>query len=133
MTRFPDDQMTRFLFSCVPFTRQSQPRCRVIIRARFSAVSYKYYVLLNSLLLLCGVCAPAAAQESTAATVQGTVFNKVSGAPVNHAHVMYIKSAAGANDNLTPISTDTDSEGHFLIQVEPGTYRLCVERPGFAR
>ena len=65
--------------------------------------------------------------------MQGTVFNKVSGAPVNHAHVMYIKSAAGANDNLTPISTDTDSEGHFLIQVEPGTYRLWVERPGFAR
>ena len=96
-------------------------------------MSYKYYVLFISILLLCGFCAQAAAQESTAATVQGTVFNKVSGAPVNHAHVMYIKSAAGANDNLTPISTDTDSEGHFLIQVEPGTYRLWVERPGFAR
>lgn len=96
-------------------------------------MSYRYYVLLNSILLLCGFGAHATAQESTAATVQGTVFNKVSGAPVNHAHVMYIKSAAGANDNLTPISTDTDSEGHFLIQVEPGTYRLWVERPGFAR
>ncbi|PYP89815.1 MAG: hypothetical protein DMG65_12915 [Candidatus Angelobacter sp. Gp1-AA117] len=119
--------------SVVPLTRQSRLRCRVIIRAGFRAVSYRYYVLLNSILLLCGFCAQAAAQENTPATVQGTVFNKVSGAPVNHAHVMYIKSAAGAHENPTPISTDTDSEGHFVIQVEPGTYRLWVERPGFAR
>ena len=96
----------------------------------FPAVSYRYYVLLICILLL---CAQLPAQEPTAATLQGTVLNKLSGAPVNHAHVMYIKSAAGPNETLTPISTDTDSEGHFLIQLEPGSYRLWVERPGFAR
>jgi hypothetical protein len=31
------------------------------------------------------------------------------------------------------VSTDTDLEGHFSLQLAPGTYRLWVERNGFAR
>lgn len=67
---------------------------------------------------------------SSAALLEGSVVNKVTGSPVRHAHVMYIK-VPGANS--MPISTDTDSDGHFSVSVEAGSYRLWVERPGFAR
>ena len=67
---------------------------------------------------------------SSAALVEGSVVNKVTGAPVRHAHVMYIKVSSA---NSGPISTDTDSDGRFSITLEAGSYRLWVERPGFAR
>lgn len=69
---------------------------------------------------------------SSVGLVEGTVVNRVTGAPLKHAHVIYIK--AGASSELpSPISTDTDGDGHFAIQLEPGNYRLWVEKPGFAR
>ncbi|HET9363535.1 MAG TPA: carboxypeptidase regulatory-like domain-containing protein, partial [Candidatus Angelobacter sp.] len=40
-------------------------------------------------------------------------------------------SAAG--QPASPISSDTDASGHFSLQLAPGTYRLWVERNGFAR
>ena len=67
---------------------------------------------------------------SSAAVLEGTVVNKVSGASVRHAHVMYIKLPGG---NSSAVSTDTDSDGRFSISLEAGSYRLWVERPGFAR
>lgn len=70
--------------------------------------------------------------SSSAALLEGTVVNKVSGVPLKHAHVLYIK--AGANTDLPfPISVDTDVDGHFAVQVEPGTYKVWVEKAGFAR
>ena len=71
--------------------------------------------------------------QSNFAVLQGSVTNKITGAPVNHAHVMYIKVATGSSEAQSPISTDTDAQGNYTIQVEPGPYRLWVERPGFAR
>jgi hypothetical protein len=47
--------------------------------------------------------------------------------------VIYNKSEAGASGVSSPISTDTDSQGRFSVQLAPGSYRLWVERNGFAR
>lgn len=67
------------------------------------------------------------------ASIAGTVFNKLTGAPVKAAHVMYIKVDAAAGDNAQPISTDSDPSGHYSIQLDAGNYRLWAERPGYAR
>ena len=64
------------------------------------------------------------------ALLEGSVVNKVTGAAVKHAHVMYIRVPS---DNSSPISTDTDADGHFSMSLQAGSYRLWVERPGFAR
>ena len=73
------------------------------------------------------------AQGPALASLEGTVFNKLTGAPVKNAHVMYIRVGAGAGDNAQPISTDTDPSGHYVIRLEAGNYRLWAERPGYAR
>jgi carboxypeptidase family protein len=65
--------------------------------------------------------------------VEGSVVNKVTGGPVNHAHVMYTKLAADKTEPSFPLSTDTDSSGHFALQLQAGTYRIWVERAGFQR
>lgn len=70
---------------------------------------------------------------NTPASLEGTVFNKLTSAPVKSAHVMYIKVTPGADDGAQPISTDTDSSGHYLIQLQAGSYRLWAERAGYAR
>jgi Carboxypeptidase regulatory-like domain len=92
---------------------------------------------MHDRVLICAVvlfalAAPTQA-PSPAASLEGTVFNKLTGAPVKSAHVMYIKVGSGAGENAQPISTDTDAGGHYIIQLEAGTYRLWVERPGYAR
>ena len=61
------------------------------------------------------------------------MINKLTGAPVKSAHVIYTRIAPGAAAPSSPISRDTDAEGHFSIQLAPGSYRLWVERSGFAR
>ena len=65
------------------------------------------------------------------ATVEGTVINKLSGAPVKSAHVIYNRIASGADGS--PISADTDAAGKFSLRLAPGNYRLWAERSGFAR
>jgi Carboxypeptidase regulatory-like domain len=67
------------------------------------------------------------------AMVDGSVINKLTGAPVKSAHVIYTRIAPGAGAPSSPISRDTDAEGHFSIPLAPGSYRLWVERSGFAR
>lgn len=67
------------------------------------------------------------------AHVEGTVLNKLTGAPVRHAQVMYIKVGMRAGEMVTPISSDTDPSGHFALQLDPGDYRLWVERAGYSR
>ena len=73
------------------------------------------------------------AASSASALLEGTVFNKLTGAPVKSAHVMYIRVTPGLDDGAQPISTDTDSSGHYAIHLAAGTYRLWAERPGYAR
>jgi hypothetical protein len=73
------------------------------------------------------------ADSRTAAVVEGSVINKLSGAPVKSAHVIYTRIASAAGVTVSPISTDTDAGGNFSLHLPPGTYRLWVERNGFAR
>jgi hypothetical protein len=65
--------------------------------------------------------------------VEGTVTNKLTGAPVKAAHVIYTRIASGSDPAASPISRDTDIQGHFHLELGPGSYRLWVEREGFAR
>lgn len=88
---------------------------------------------LFSALILCGALVSTLAQvnaPSSAALVEGSVANKVTGAPVRHAHVMYIKVP---NEGASSVITDTDADGRFSISVDAGSYRLWVEQPGFAQ
>jgi hypothetical protein len=85
--------------------------------------------------LLFSVCLASTATGTAApsiATVDGSVVNKMSGAPIKNAHVIYTRTSPDAGAS-SPVSTDTDVEGHFTLQLAPGTYRLWVERNGFAR
>ena len=47
--------------------------------------------------------------------------------------MIYTRTASGAAGASSPVSVDTDVEGHFALQLPPGTYRIWVERNGFAR
>src|SRR5262249_59534529 len=73
-----------------------------------------------------------AVESPSPARVEGSVVNKLTGAPVKRAHVIYTRTDAGNGPSL-PSSTDTDPQGHFRLQLAPGSYRLWVERSGFAR
>jgi hypothetical protein len=88
--------------------------------------------VLTSALTVCGLLAQTPAPPGTAA-VEGVVLNKLTGAPVKNAHVLYIKVATGTSQSGQPTSTDSDATGRFAIQVGPGSYRLWVERTGYAR
>lgn len=84
--------------------------------------------------MISGLLAVACGQSPPpAGLVEGSVLNKLTGAPVKHAHVIYIRLAASAGETPSPISVDTDGSGHYLLQLAPGSYRLWVERPGYAR
>jgi hypothetical protein len=61
------------------------------------------------------------------------VTNKLTGAPVKGAHVIYTRIASAAVPAASPISRDSDLQGHFHLELAPGSYRLWVEREGFAR
>lgn len=84
------------------------------------------FVLLISLSLR-------AAPTGSEVPVEGAVTNKLTGTPVKGAHVIYTRVASGADPAASPISRDTDIQGHFHLELRPGSYRLWVEREGFAR
>jgi hypothetical protein len=84
------------------------------------------------LILLFGLLARALPAEGPI-VVEGTVINKLTGAPVKGVHVIYTGLASGAVPAASPISRDTDLQGHFHLELAPGSYRLWVEREGFAR
>jgi hypothetical protein len=73
------------------------------------------------------------AQPDPAVLVEGVVTNKLTNMPVKGAHVIYTRVASGANSAASPISRDTDVQGRFHLELTPGSYRLWVEREGFAR
>src|SRR5260370_17968266 len=69
------------------------------------------------------------------AVVTGRVLNATTGEPVKKAHVALSKAEAGdADEDASPsFVANTDADGHFLFDaVEPGNYRLAVQRSGFA-
>jgi hypothetical protein len=72
------------------------------------------------------------AEPSGLAVVEGSVVNKITGAPIKHAHVMYLKAGSGDRGAVAG-SKDADSEGRFAIQVAPGSYQLWAEQSGFIR
>jgi hypothetical protein len=97
----------------------------------FLTVFANYHRIITFIAVLGGFFVQTSAPSSIA-LLEGTVVNKVTSAPLKHAYVIYIKTGAGS-ELPSPISTDTDGDGHFAIQLEPGNYRLWVEKPGFAR
>jgi hypothetical protein len=86
-----------------------------------------YFIVLLVTFSARRICAQAPA------IIEGTVVNKLTGAPLKGAHVIYNKTGAEPGAASSPISTDTDAQGHFAVQLAAGTYRLWVERSGFAR
>jgi len=71
--------------------------------------------------------APAAAQTSVGATLEGTVSDQ-SEAIIVGAQVRFFDPATGLSRTLT-----TDGKGHFLASELPvGTYEVRVSKPGFA-
>jgi hypothetical protein len=82
--------------------------------------------------LLIGLLAQALPTESLV-PVEGSVTNKLTGTPIKGAHVIYTRIASAADPAASPISRDSDLQGHFHLELAPGSYRLWVEREGFAR
>jgi len=74
-----------------------------------------------------------AQDSSSPALVNGVVINKLTGAPIKNAHVIYTRIDAMSAGPSTPMSQDTDVEGRFSLHLPPGNYRVWVERSGFAR
>jgi hypothetical protein len=74
-----------------------------------------------------------AQEPSSASVVNGVVINKLTESPLKNAHVIYTKIDPAATVASSPISKDTDAAGRFSLQLPPGSYRLWVERSGYAR
>ena len=90
--------------------------------------SFCYQIAISALFLF--PFNPTAAQTpNPPALLEGSVVNKISGAPVRHALVMCTRVPT---DSASILSTETDADGHFSISVDAGSYRLWVERSGFA-
>ena len=89
--------------------------------------------LFPSLLVFLTSLFALALPSEPAVLVEGTVTNKLTGAPVKGAHVIYTGLASGDIPASSPISRDTDLQGNFHLELKPGSYRLWVEREGFAR
>lgn len=83
---------------------------------------------LGLVILLCVLCASAAAQLSrTTGTIQGTVKD-MTGAAIPGAQIT-IRNVETNQARTTP----TDDHGHFRIaELVPGPYQVAVERSGFA-
>src|ERR1700730_6999626 len=67
-------------------------------------------------------------------TVEGSVFNPATGAPLKKAAVVVNRTDVQPNLNAPPPSynTTTDAAGKFAMKdIEPGKYRMTVTRNGF--
>lgn len=73
------------------------------------------------------------AAPSPPTLLEGTVTNRVTGAPVKGAHVTCMRVGSGKTNNSPAIKGETDASGRFAMQIEPGSYQLWVERLGFSR
>jgi hypothetical protein len=74
-------------------------------------------------------------QPGDLCTVEGTVFNAATGAPVRKASVMMTRTDVTPSINspvLQTYTTSTDAAGKFAMKdLEPGKYRVQVSRNGF--
>lgn len=93
--------------------------------------------LFGALFIIASLHLPAFAQDSQTAAgiagVDGSVVNKISGAPVKRAHVKFIRLDSAGAEDLAETYTDTDANGRFSTTLAPGQYRIWVERTGFSR
>jgi len=67
-------------------------------------------------------------------SVEGTVTNAATGAPVRKAMVLMNRTEITPSPNAFPVnySTTTDTAGKFAMKdIEPGRYRITVSRVGF--
>jgi hypothetical protein len=103
-----------------------------LIMAGFTNM-FVYTRALSLLFVLSVSVSLTALPSEPAALVEGTVANKLTNMPVKGAHVIYTRIASGSDPAASPISRDTDIQGHFHLELRPGSYRLWVEREGFAR
>ena len=70
---------------------------------------------------------------SSPVVIEGTVTNKITGAPIKQAHVIWMRAGSATPKDSSSIQGETDAGGRFAMQIEPGSYRLWVERLGFSR
>jgi hypothetical protein len=90
-------------------------------------------LILACISALCGLL-PQAVTPSGFALVEGSVVNKVTGSPVKHARVMYVQVGLSSGRNAPTAGVkDTDSAGHFSIEIAPGSYQFWAEQSGFVR
>ena len=80
------------------------------------------------ILIACVALAPDACAQSTYGSIVGTVVDP-SGLPVVKAGVSLVQLATGAKRQAT-----TNESGDFFFgSLQPGSYNLTVEMPGFKR
>lgn len=86
-------------------------------------------VCAAALLVRAAAQEPASSKEPAKASLQGSVIKEPGGEPLRKAIVELIGENQEQSGNFTATS---DQEGHFKITaIEPGRYRLFVERAGF--
>ncbi len=67
-------------------------------------------------------------------TVEGTVTSSASGEPLRKANLMLIRADLSPGSPAMSYAGVSDAAGHFVIHdINPGKYRLNVERSGFVR
>src|SRR5215471_732823 len=72
---------------------------------------------------------PVTTEDKKPARIEGMVANRMTGQPLAHAHVHLSPEPASAAESYGAITT---TEGRFSIRgVNPGTFRISVEREGF--
>lgn len=71
-------------------------------------------------------------QSQQKCTVSGTVLNQATGEPLRKAHVEIVRDGSGQNAMPQGYSLDAGPDGSFRFEgIEPGSYRLSGEHPGF--
>jgi hypothetical protein len=93
----------------------------------------KSFALFLLLALAASATAQAPAQQKQPApgTIEGTVVRAATNEPLRRARVS-LRKAEGRGE--LQVAATTDAAGHFVLRgVEPGRYRLVVERIGFVR
>jgi len=91
---------------------------------------FHFFLLLSAL----SYALAQSADPSRKAVLTGQVLNAATGEPVKKSHMVLSKADAGdTNQGSTPsLMVNTDAEGRFTFDaVEPGSYRLAVQRNGF--
>jgi hypothetical protein len=109
---------------------------RVSARVEFSASGAAARRLCLLLALACAAVL-ASAGVASAAQFSGTITDHWSGAPLGGVQLIVDRIGAGEGEAAglevgTPVAnTETDSAGHWEVQVQPGEYWVLAEAPGY--